>query len=218
MTTIKLVLILATEIMKKIVLFILFFINFFFATSQTNAFVKKQLLVTEKNEILSFCDSIIQYTNSCLDVPLWFKIKVQYSNDSLFLWVIANQYLDSISYEINHNDELFSFSDSLTGLFIFSDYYFEITTEDLIEDIFHKTDSLIIVKKWTDQSYPILHYNMPFYCQYYGVISLRTHDITIPQKLIPCNLPLLNQYINKRKRKNKKVVSNNIQKSIFAGK
>ena len=112
--------------------------------------VSKQLLIPN-SLMASISDSIIYYSQKCMFVPMWYKISIDSSEDTLYLWITAVQYFDSIYYANNRSwiqHGVFSMtSDNSSGVYYHSDCMVEIIGEK-IDRLVVKTDSIIFLDFW----------------------------------------------------------------------
>lgn len=191
------------------IIFCIFLVSVIRTKAQENLIIdtnsiSKQLLVP--NSLLSsISDSIIYYSHRCISVPAWYKISIDRRNDTLFLWITAVQYFDSIYYKNNKSwiqQGIFSMSSEKSiGVYYHSNCLFEIIGEKIYDNLLVECDSLISVKCWqhkTTNSFMKGKNPFPHYFQMLVTIdNTLNHKTTISQEICSCNR-------NHHKQKNRK--------------
>lgn len=169
-------------------IFVMLLFSCWHGQSQNNAYCEARLLTVKDSSVLSFCDSVIIFSQECFESPMWYKFSVNFETDTLHLLGTAVQYLDS-QYHANNlywlQNSIFMFDSMTPNVFVYSDRIFEIVNRNFPESVFALTDSTIRLPLWLSNASPVFiskDIKFSVYYQCLGLISATDKKITIVNK------------------------------------
>lgn len=178
---------------RTLILFVTLFLNVFYGRSQGDSFLEVKIISINDSSILSFCDSIIIYSNECFENPMWYKVSINFESDTFHLWGTAVQFMDSQYYVNNQywlRNSIFLFDSNAIGVFVYSDKIFEIVSANVSERTLSLTNSTMRIPLYLSNASPVFlskDIMFPHYYQCLGLISINDKKIKVTKKICTCN-------------------------------
>lgn len=155
--------------------------------------IEKRVYIAACDEIKSFCDSVIDYSTTFFDAPVWFKISISGDLNELSILCTTVQYLDSAYVSDNQqwfNSSSFVFSPFSFGILYYKEYLFEFYLDlsmnnATIETLFSKTDSIVVLHPWSSHAKPKFlsrKIKFPHYCQLYGKLYPSENKVVVEKR------------------------------------